>query len=102
MDSLVGKFVLLQIEDVEKSNRDIASRIREIQMHRRNKVLMIILLIYVYYVTSNFFYDLSFLSLKVTAFGGVRVTNLLQAIERNQHKFSIPPIGPIGAHVVYY
>ncbi|XP_047974212.1 LOW QUALITY PROTEIN: structural maintenance of chromosomes protein 6B-like [Salvia hispanica] len=64
--------IYYQIEDVEKSNRDIASRIREIQMHRRNKV---------------------------TAFGGVRVTNLLQAIERNQHKFSIPPIGPIGAHV---
>lgn len=40
--------------------------------------------------------------LKVTAFGGIGVTKLLQAIERNQHKFSIPPIGPIGAHVVMF
>ncbi|KAK6155893.1 hypothetical protein DH2020_010141 [Rehmannia glutinosa] len=36
---------------------------------------------------------------QVTAFGGGRVIGLLQAIERNQHKFSSPPIGPIGAHV---
>ncbi|KAL1566871.1 structural maintenance of chromosomes protein 6B-like [Salvia divinorum] len=64
--------ISFQIEDVDKSNRDISSRIREIQMHQRNKV---------------------------TAFGGGRVTNLLQAIERNQHRFSIPPIGPLGAHV---
>ncbi|XP_057804660.1 structural maintenance of chromosomes protein 6B-like isoform X2 [Salvia miltiorrhiza] len=61
-----------QIEDVEQSNREFSSRIREIQMHQRNKV---------------------------TAFGGGRVTHLLQVIERNQHKFSMPPIGPIGAHV---
>ncbi|KAH6821922.1 structural maintenance of chromosomes 6A [Perilla frutescens var. hirtella] len=61
-----------QIEDAERSHCDMSSRIRELQMHQRNKV---------------------------TAFGGPRVTNLLQAIERHQHKFSIPPIGPIGAHV---
>lgn len=36
---------------------------------------------------------------KVTAFGGVKVTNLLKAIERNHHKFKKPPIGPLGAHV---
>ncbi|KAJ9546237.1 hypothetical protein OSB04_025944 [Centaurea solstitialis] len=36
---------------------------------------------------------------KVTAFGGYKVSNLLQAIERNHHKFRKPPIGPIGAHV---
>ncbi|KAK6155881.1 hypothetical protein DH2020_010129 [Rehmannia glutinosa] len=39
------------------------------------------------------------LLVEVTAFGGGRVIGLLQAIERNQHKFSSPPIGPIGAHV---
>ncbi|KAI3458312.1 hypothetical protein Pfo_014975 [Paulownia fortunei] len=61
-----------QIEDFEKRHRDISSRIRELQMHQRNKV---------------------------TAFGGGRVISLLQAIERHQHKFSNPPIGPIGAHV---
>lgn len=61
-----------QIEKVETSHRGLSSRIRELQMNQRNKV---------------------------TAFGGIGVTKLLQAIERNQHKFSIPPIGPIGAHV---
>ncbi|KAG8381534.1 hypothetical protein BUALT_Bualt06G0131700 [Buddleja alternifolia] len=61
-----------KIEDVDRSHRDISSRIRELHMHQRNKV---------------------------TAFGGGRVTNLLQAIERHQHKFISPPIGPIGAHV---
>ncbi|PIN15085.1 DNA repair protein RAD18 (SMC family protein) [Handroanthus impetiginosus] len=61
-----------QIEDVERSYRDTSSRIRELQMHQRNKV---------------------------TAFGGSRVTSLLQAIERHQHKFRSPPIGPLGAHV---
>ncbi|XP_011076383.1 structural maintenance of chromosomes protein 6B isoform X1 [Sesamum indicum] len=61
-----------QIEDVERTHRNISSRIRELQMHQRNKV---------------------------TAFGGGRVASLLQAIERHQHKFSSPPIGPIGAHV---
>ncbi|KAG6384184.1 hypothetical protein SASPL_156015 [Salvia splendens] len=33
-----SQHVLLRIEDVDKSNRDISSRIREIQMHQRNKV----------------------------------------------------------------
>lgn len=61
-----------QIQDVERSHHDMSSRIRELQMHQKNKV---------------------------TAFGGGRVTYLLQAIERHQHEFSIPPIGPIGAHV---
>ncbi|KAL3837884.1 hypothetical protein ACJIZ3_022475 [Penstemon smallii] len=56
----------------EKSHHDISSRVRELQMHQTNKV---------------------------TAFGGVLVTNLLRAIERHQHRFRIPPIGPIGAHV---
>ncbi|KAK9075200.1 hypothetical protein SSX86_003521 [Deinandra increscens subsp. villosa] len=37
---------------------------------------------------------------KVTAFGGYKVTSLLQAIERNHRRFKKPPIGPIGSHVV--
>ncbi|XP_073129869.1 structural maintenance of chromosomes protein 6B isoform X2 [Henckelia pumila] len=61
-----------QIEDAERSHRDVSSRIRELQMHQTNKV---------------------------TAFGGDRVSNLLQAIERHHRRFSSPPIGPIGAHV---
>ncbi|CAA0834565.1 Structural maintenance of chromosomes protein 6B [Striga hermonthica] len=61
-----------QIEDIERNHRDISSRIHELQMNQKNKV---------------------------TAFGGGRVISLLQAIERHQHKFSSPPIGPIGAHV---
>ncbi|KAJ7525604.1 hypothetical protein O6H91_17G058500 [Diphasiastrum complanatum] len=36
---------------------------------------------------------------KVTAFGGDQVLRLLQSIEMQQHNFSRPPIGPIGAHV---
>ncbi|KAJ0793938.1 putative structural maintenance of chromosomes protein [Helianthus annuus] len=35
----------------------------------------------------------------VTAFGGYKVTNLLQVIERNHRRFKKPPIGPIGSHV---
>ncbi|GFQ04708.1 structural maintenance of chromosomes protein 6b [Phtheirospermum japonicum] len=61
-----------QIEDAERSHRELSSQIRDLQMNQREKV---------------------------TAFGGGRVMNLLQAIERHQHKFSSPPIGPIGAHV---
>ncbi|KAG6382819.1 hypothetical protein SASPL_157470 [Salvia splendens] len=34
----VKRIELHEIEDVDKSNRDISSRIREIQMHQRNKV----------------------------------------------------------------
>ncbi|KQJ86931.1 hypothetical protein BRADI_4g08527v3 [Brachypodium distachyon] len=36
---------------------------------------------------------------KVTAFGGQRVLNLLESIERNNRRFKSPPIGPIGAHL---
>lgn len=39
---------------------------------------------------------------QVTAFGGDRVINLLQAIERNHRRFRKPPIGPIGSHVVSF
>ncbi|XP_051143758.1 structural maintenance of chromosomes protein 6B [Andrographis paniculata] len=66
------KEIVNQIEDFEKRHREVSSHIRELQMHQSNKV---------------------------TAFGGSRVTALLQSIERNQHRFQIPPIGPIGAHV---
>ncbi|KAL8049896.1 hypothetical protein ABFX02_06G048500 [Erythranthe guttata] len=61
-----------QMQEVERRHRSISSRIRELQMHQTNKV---------------------------TAFGGSLVTSLLQAIERHQHKFSSPPIGPIGTHL---
>ncbi|KAM7504621.1 hypothetical protein LguiB_003525 [Lonicera macranthoides] len=62
----------LEIEDIEKKEREIRSYIRDLQQHKTNKV---------------------------TAFGGGRVTNLLRTIERHHHKFRRPPIGPIGAHV---
>ncbi|XP_075484074.1 structural maintenance of chromosomes protein 6B-like isoform X2 [Primulina tabacum] len=61
-----------QIEDAERSHREVSSRICELQMHQTNKV---------------------------TAFGGGRVSNLLQAVERHHQRFSNPPIGPIGVHV---
>ncbi|GMP24030.1 hypothetical protein CsSME_00001432 [Camellia sinensis var. sinensis] len=63
---------LFLIQDIDKKQRDIGSYIRDLRLHQTNKV---------------------------TAFGGVRVTNLLQAIERHHHRFKRPPIGPIGAHV---
>ncbi|EPS70437.1 hypothetical protein M569_04318, partial [Genlisea aurea] len=61
-----------QIESFDRTHHSFSSRVQELQMNQRNKV---------------------------TAFGGGRVINLLQCIERNQHKFRMPPIGPIGAHV---
>ena len=39
---------------------------------------------------------------QVTAFGGDRVNNLLRAIERHRQRFTKPPIGPIGAHLVRF
>ncbi|XP_010523157.1 PREDICTED: structural maintenance of chromosomes protein 6B-like [Tarenaya hassleriana] len=61
------------IRDHEKRQREIKFQINEMRKHQTNKV---------------------------TAFGGDRVINLLQAIERHHHKFRSPPIGPIGAHVM--
>ncbi|PSS33185.1 Structural maintenance of chromosomes protein like [Actinidia chinensis var. chinensis] len=61
-----------EVEDNEKKHREISSQIRDLRLHQTNKV---------------------------TAFGGFRVTNLLQAIERHHHRFKRPPIGPIGAHL---
>ncbi|CAK9135142.1 unnamed protein product [Ilex paraguariensis] len=66
------KKIACEIDDNEKKDRELRSYIRDLQLHQSNKV---------------------------TAFGGVRVTNLLQVIERHHHRFRRPPIGPIGAHV---
>ncbi|XAR56052.1 hypothetical protein NMG60_11036347 [Bertholletia excelsa] len=61
-----------EMQESEKKHREVCSQIRDIRLHITNKV---------------------------TAFGGVKVTNLLQAIERHHQKFKRPPIGPIGAHL---
>ncbi|KAH7659441.1 P-loop containing nucleoside triphosphate hydrolase protein [Dioscorea alata] len=66
------KEIAKEIEEYERKNRDLNSYIRDLQRRQTNKV---------------------------TAFGGDRVLNLLQAIERHHWKFKSPPIGPIGAHV---
>lgn len=64
--------IVHEIEENDKKDRDIRSRIRELQLHQSNKV---------------------------TAFGGGRVMGLLEVIERQHRKFNRAPIGPIGAHV---
>ncbi|KAL8233115.1 hypothetical protein R6Q57_002893 [Mikania cordata] len=64
--------LFLQIDDYDKKINECQHRIRELRHNQTHKV---------------------------TAFGGYRVTNLLQAIERNHHRFKKPPIGPIGSHV---
>lgn len=61
-----------EIEENERRYRDLCSQMNELRQHQINKV---------------------------TAFGGGRVLNLLQAIERHHKKFTSPPIGPVGAHV---
>ncbi|KAJ0962005.1 hypothetical protein J5N97_029833 [Dioscorea zingiberensis] len=66
------KEIAKEIEEYERKYRDLNSYIRDLQRRQTNKV---------------------------TAFGGARVLNLLQAIERHHSKFKSPPIGPIGAHV---
>lgn len=66
------KNIASQIEDHEKKHRGICSQIRGLQENQKNKV---------------------------SAFGGEKVTALLQVIERHHHKFQRPPIGPIGSHV---
>ncbi|KAK4716887.1 hypothetical protein R3W88_015225 [Solanum pinnatisectum] len=64
--------IVHEIEEYDKRDRDIRSRIREFQLHQSNKV---------------------------TAFGGGRVMGLLEVIERQHRKFNRAPIGPIGARV---
>ncbi|EOY22856.1 Structural maintenance of chromosomes 6A, putative isoform 4 [Theobroma cacao] len=61
-----------EIKDYEKKQHEIDRQIRELQLHQTNRV---------------------------TAFGGDGVLRLLREIERHHHKFTMPPIGPIGAHV---
>nr|AAD54769.1 SMC-like protein [Arabidopsis thaliana]AAD54770.1 SMC-like protein [Arabidopsis thaliana] len=71
-----GRKKMEHIEDMiknhQKRQRFITSNINDLKKHQTNKV---------------------------TAFGGDRVINLLQAIERNHRRFRKPPIGPIGSHV---
>ncbi|KAJ8542030.1 hypothetical protein K7X08_016896 [Anisodus acutangulus] len=64
--------IVHEIDEYDKKYRDILSRIREFQLHQSNKA---------------------------TAFGGGRVMDLLEVIERQRRKFNRAPIGPIGAHV---
>ncbi|KAM0053457.1 putative structural maintenance of chromosomes protein [Helianthus debilis subsp. tardiflorus] len=61
-----------EIEDCEKRVNESQRRIRDLRLNQTHKV---------------------------TAFGGYKVTNLLQVIERNHRRFKKPPIGPIGSHV---
>jgi hypothetical protein len=37
---------------------------------------------------------------QIAAFGGNKVMSLLEKIERCHQRFKMPPIGPIGAHLV--
>ncbi|KAE8720187.1 Structural maintenance of chromosomes protein 6B [Hibiscus syriacus] len=56
----------------ETKQREIDHQIRELRLHQANRV---------------------------TAFGGDGVLRLLREIERHHRSFTVPPIGPIGAHV---
>ncbi|KAA3460430.1 structural maintenance of chromosomes protein 6B-like [Gossypium australe] len=61
-----------EINYYERKQREVHHQICELRLHQTNKV---------------------------TAFGGDGVLRLLREIERHHKAFSIPPIGPIGAHV---
>ena len=50
--------------------------------------------VWVFHDTANPFWK------QTTAFGGNKVLNLLEIIERRHQRFKEPPIGPIGAHLV--
>lgn len=39
---------------------------------------------------------------QIEAFGGGKVMNLLRTIEKYHQRFKMPPIGPIGAHLVIW
>ncbi|GMJ05949.1 structural maintenance of chromosomes 6A [Hibiscus trionum] len=60
------------IKHYETKQREIDHQIRELRLHQTNRV---------------------------TAFGGDGVLRLLREIERHHRAFTMPPIGPIGAHV---
>ncbi|XP_022771788.1 structural maintenance of chromosomes protein 6B-like isoform X2 [Durio zibethinus] len=63
-----------EIKCYEKKQHEIDHQIHELRLHQTNRV---------------------------TAFGGDGVLRLLRAIERRHRQFTMPPIGPIGAHVFY-
>ncbi|KAI3869436.1 hypothetical protein MKX03_020990 [Papaver bracteatum] len=60
------------IKEGERKHREIISRISKLRLNSTNKV---------------------------TAFGGEKVLQLLHSIERRHREFTVPPIGPIGAHL---
>ncbi|XP_026407116.1 structural maintenance of chromosomes protein 6B-like isoform X1 [Papaver somniferum] len=68
---MVDQFIC-EIQDAEHKRREHLSHISELRQRHTNKV---------------------------TAFGGNKVIQLLQVIERRHREFKIPPIGPIGAHL---
>ncbi|XP_050223686.1 structural maintenance of chromosomes protein 6B-like isoform X2 [Mercurialis annua] len=61
-----------EIASFEKKEHEMRTTIRQLRQHKTNKV---------------------------TAFGGERVIQLLQIIERHHQRFNKPPIGPIGSHL---
>ncbi|XVE63875.1 hypothetical protein DITRI_Ditri07aG0056600 [Diplodiscus trichospermus] len=61
-----------EIKYYEKRQLEIDHQIRDLRLHQTNRV---------------------------TAFGGDGVLRLLRAIERHHRRFTMPPIGPTGAHV---
>ncbi|XP_061353023.1 structural maintenance of chromosomes protein 6A [Gastrolobium bilobum] len=61
-----------KMQDHENKYRGISNHIRDLQQHQSNKIAV---------------------------FGGDKVMNLLQKIERYRLRFKMPPIGPIGAHL---
>ncbi|KAK9034660.1 hypothetical protein V6N11_050817 [Hibiscus sabdariffa] len=60
------------IKHHETKQQEIDRQIRELRLHQTNKV---------------------------TAFGGDGVLRLIREIERHHRAFTMPPIGPVGAHV---
>ncbi|KAL4347631.1 hypothetical protein GQ457_17G019180 [Hibiscus cannabinus] len=60
------------IKHHETKQHEIDRQIRELRLHKTNKV---------------------------TAFGGDGVLRLIREIERHHRAFTMPPIGPVGAHV---
>ncbi|MCL7045553.1 hypothetical protein MKW94_011082 [Papaver nudicaule] len=66
------KQIASDIKDDEHQHRNIVSDIRQLRLNSTNKV---------------------------TAFGGQCVIRLLREIERDYKDFTVPPIGPIGAHI---
>lgn len=70
MDAL--KKINDELKNNEMKQRETDHQIRELRLHQNNRV---------------------------TAFGGDGVLRLLRAIERHHRQFTMPPVGPIGAHL---